>query len=129
MNSVDSLTCASTHGRSFGAMPIMSQMTRTGSCAATAATKSAGRVAITSSTISRAATPMSSTIVATRRGVNALETIVRSEVCAVPSMLTMESPNTARTQPGGSGVVTAGSLENSVAFLLAATRSACRTSA
>lgn len=45
------------------------------------------------------------------------------------SMLTIDSPNTCFTQPGGSGLVTAGSLEKILALRLASTTSACRTSA
>ncbi|WP_256385581.1 MULTISPECIES: hypothetical protein [unclassified Pseudonocardia] len=41
----------------------------------------------------------------------------------------MESPNTARTQAGGGGVVTLGSLANSCGDVLAVITSACRTTA
>ena len=44
----------------------------------------------------------------------ARETMRRSRACRGSSMLTMDSPNTCLTQPGGSGLVTPGSLENTL---------------
>ena len=102
----------------------MSQMTWNGSCAATASTKSPGRPR---ERRRRRCRPrpvrMSSAILATTRGVNALGTMPRRFACRGSSRLTIESPNTNRTQPAGVGVVTPGPLMNTSGLRLASTTS------
>jgi hypothetical protein len=110
-------------------MPIMSQMTANGSTPAASSTKSPLRRAARSSTMDVTVRRMSSAAFSTTRGVNARDTTPRSRACRGSSRFTIESPKTTRTQRGGRGVVTPGPLMNTSGVRLAATTSACRTSA
>ena len=109
--------------------PIMSQMTFSGSLAATCDTKSHGPAASRSSTIAVAARRTSLSNLAIIRGVNARETIRRSRACLGSSMLIIE-PKYSLNSTGRSAMFVAPRLElNTCGFLLASTMSACRTRA
>ncbi|GAA2788394.1 hypothetical protein GCM10020219_069850 [Nonomuraea dietziae] len=126
---MEASTCSCTLARMLSGMPIMSQMTWMGRRAATWETKSPGPLAITSSTMRAQAFWMSACRPCSILGLKARETMRRSLAWRGSSMLTIDSPNTCLTQPGGSGLVTAGSLEKTLALRLASTTSAWRTRA
>ncbi len=73
----------------------MSQMIWSGSAAAISLTKSHAPIGATRSTISRACSRTVSSIVATRRGVNARFTMRRILVCLGASMLIIEPSHSA----------------------------------
>ena len=87
-------------------MPIMEQMTRSGSSAATDATKSPGWCAATSSTMSWTVRRTSSAARASTPGVKARETMPRRSAWRGSSRLTIESPSSTRAHRAGRGVVT-----------------------
>ena len=110
-------------------MPMSWQMIVSGSRAATFSTKSHGPVARRSSTIPAAIPATSSANRWIIRGVKARDTMRRSRACLGSSMLIID-PKYSLNSTGRSGIEVAPlPEENTSAFRLASTTSACRTSA
>ena len=110
-------------------MPISRQMMVSGSRAATCSTKSHGPVARRSSTIPAAIPATSSANRWIILGVKARDTIRRSRACLGSSMLIID-PKYSLNSTGRSAIEVAPlPEENTSGFRLAATTSACRTSA
>ena len=109
-------------------MPIMSQITTSGSRAATSVTKSHEPSPATRSTMSVAVrtTPSSSDRII--RGVNPAETILRNRACRGSSMLIID-PKNSRNSGGRSAMLVPSPEQNALGRRLASTTSAWRVTA
>jgi hypothetical protein len=102
--------CRNTSSQRSCGMPIIAQMTSSGTRAATCATKSPGPAATRSSTTDRVTRTMSASIRATIRGLNARATIRRSRRCRGASMLIID-PKYSRNSGGRSKMFVAPAAE------------------